>query len=244
MRKFGLIGFPLTHSFSKKYFEAKFQREAITDASYDLFPLKTIEELPALLKSNPELIGLNITIPYKESVMQYLNKVSPEAKEVGAVNCIKWNNGNLEGMNTDCYGFEKSLIRFVGDNTNIQCYILGTGGSSKAVQFVLKKLNLDFALVSREKRMGTTLYNEISSSKKERRSLFINTTPLGMFPEINSAPEIPYDLLSENDFLFDLVYNPSETLFLKKGREKGCKTKNGLEMLELQAQKSWEIWNL
>ena len=241
MRKFGLIGFPLTHSFSKKYFEEKFQHEEISDCSYDLFPLVSIEEFPFLLDSNPELIGLNVTIPYKELVIAFLDELTQEAREIGAVNCIKRDNEKWEGWNTDCYGFEASmqkLLTTIPDKT----FVLGTGGSSKAVQFVLKKLNLPFVKVSREKKADCISYREIASAMEEK-NLFINTTPLGMFPEVNVAPEIPYELLSENDFLFDLIYNPSETLFLKKGKEKGCRIKNGSEMLQLQAEKSWEIWN-
>ncbi|MES2620536.1 MAG: shikimate dehydrogenase [Bacteroidota bacterium] len=241
MRKFGLIGFPLTHSFSKKYFEEKFQREAISNCSYDLFPLVSIEEYPSLVKSNPDLIGLNVTIPYKELVIAFLDELSKEAREIGAVNCIKRNNGKLEGWNTDCYGFEVSMQKLlitIPDKT----FVLGTGGSSKAVQFVLRKLNFPFVKVSREKKDDCIAYHEIAK-EMGAKNLFINTTPCGMFPEIDTAPEIPYELLSENDSLFDLVYNPSETLFLKRGKEKGCGVKNGLEMLQLQAEKSWEIWN-
>ncbi len=241
MKKFGLIGFPLSHSFSKKYFEEKFQRENIFDCSYDLFELKTIEELPVLLKSNPDLIGLNVTIPYKESVMKYLDVLSDEAKEIGAVNCIKIENGKLKGYNTDTFGFEISLQKFltiIPDKT----FVLGSGGSSKAVCYVLKKLNLPFTKVSREKKDDCSSYEEIFSLMKES-NLFINTTPLGMFPNENDCPNIPYDKLSTHDFLFDLIYNPAETLFLKKGKAIGAKTQNGLEMLQLQAEKSWEIWN-
>lgn len=253
MKKFGLIGFPLSHSFSKKYFEEKFQCEQITNYSYDLFELKTIEELPSLLKSNPELVGLNVTIPYKELVIPFLDFISDDAKEIGAVNCIRWNNGRLDGWNTDAFGFENSFLKHF-DNTNnkvesvfkspsgdLGVFILGTGGSSKAVCYVLKKLNLPFIKVSREKKNDCISYQEISALMQEH-NIFINTTPLGMFPNENEYPNIPYDKLSNNDFLFDLIYNPIETLFLKKGKAMRAKTQNGLEMLELQAEKSWEIW--
>ncbi len=246
MRKFGLIGYPLTHSFSRKYFEEKFKRENISDCSYDLFPLKNIDEFPGFLESNPDLHGLNVTIPYKESVTKFLDTVNDEAEEIGAVNCIRWDNGELKGYNTDCYGFEKCLIEFVGHNFNENAegiFVLGTGGSSKAVQFVLEKLKLSYYLVSRERKQNSVLYNEVESLMKWK-NLFINTTPVGMFPNIEEAPQIPYHRLSYRDFLFDLIYNPSETLFLKRGKEKGAKTKNGIKMLELQAEKSWEIWNL
>ncbi|MCX6199685.1 MAG: shikimate dehydrogenase [Bacteroidetes bacterium] len=254
MKKFGLIGFPLSHSFSKNYFEEKFQREQITDCTYDLYELKTIEELPSLLKSNPELVGLNVTIPYKESVIPFLDSISDEAKEIGAVNCIRLNNGKLEGSNTDAFGFETSFQKHF-DNTNNKVetvfkasygglgavFILGTGGSSKAVCYVLKKLNLPYIKVSRKKENNCIAYEEISALMHER-NIFINTTPLGMFPNENEYPNIPYDKLNANDFLFDLIYNPSETLFLKNGKAMAAKTQNGLEMLELQAEKSWQIW--
>ncbi len=243
MRKFGLIGFSLTHSFSKKYFEEKFQRESISGCRYDLFELKSIQELPLLIKSNPGLIGLNVTIPYKETVMSCLSEVSEEAKEVGAVNCIKVENGTLKGYNTDVFGFETSLKNFVGQATNRKrVFVLGTGGSSKAIQYVFKKLNISFHLVSRGKKRDNISYAEISDLMKEE-NLFINTTPVGMFPAASEAPAIPYEKISENDFLFDLIYNPTETAFLERGKLQGAKTKNGLEMLQLQADKSWEIWN-
>ncbi len=241
MRKFGLIGFPLTHSFSKKYFEEKFHREKISDCSYDLFELKSIEEFPSLLKSNPELVGLNVTIPHKESVIPFLDELDEGAKEIGAVNCIKIEEGKLRGYNTDVYGFEISLTKFL---TKIpeQVFVLGTGGSSKAVCYVLRKMKLPFCSVSRNSKDGCITYNEIASKLKSS-NLFINTTPLGMFPKVDLFPEIPYNLLSVNDFLFDLVYNPTETEFLKRGKVKGAAIKNGLAMLELQADKSWKIWN-
>ena len=261
MKKFGLIGKPLTHSFSQKYFEEKFQRaclpdrqEKISDCSYDLFELKSIEEFPSLINSNPDLVGLNVTIPYKESVINYLDEIDEVAKNIGAVNCINIENGKLKGYNTDVFGFETSLQIFVGQATNkgevvfksplgdLGVFILGTGGSSKAIQFVLKKLNLPFVLISREKSGGCISYAELPALIKEK-NIFINTTPVGMFPNIDEAPEIPYQKLSDKDFLFDLVYNPAETEFLKRGKLSGAKTKNGLEMLQLQAEKSWEIWN-
>ncbi len=246
MRKFGLIGLSLTHSFSKKYFEEKFQHENIQDCSYDLFELNSIEELPSLLKSNPELVGLNVTIPYKEPVIDYLDDTSNEAKLIGAVNCIKVENGKLVGYNTDVFGFETSLTQNFSKFLNfreVQAFILGTGGSSKAVEFVLKKMHLPFVKVSRDKKSDSISYQEIEGQMKAK-NLFINSTPLGMFPEINAEPEIPYHLLSENDFLFDLIYNPTETEFLKRGKQKKSRIKSGLEMLQLQAEKSWEIWNL
>lgn len=241
MRRFGLIGFPLTHSFSKKYFEEKFTREEIADARYELYPLHQPEELLSLLATYPDLIGLNVTIPYKQSVISLLNHLESEAREIGAVNCIKVTKEGLIGYNTDAYGFENSLNRFL-TTTPAQAFILGTGGSSKAVAYGLQKLGIAARMVSRDPTPPHLAYSEIEKHLKSS-NLFINTTPLGMFPQIDFAPQIPYHLLTDNDYLFDLVYNPDETLFLKKGKQAGIPIKNGLEMLTLQAEKSWEIWN-
>ena len=240
MRKFGLIGFPLTHSFSQKYFEEKFRREKISDCSYSLFPTTSIEEFIPLVKSQPELVGLNVTIPYKEDIIPFLDDINDEAREIGAVNCIKIENGKLKGYNTDVYGFEKSVSSFLKSSVDV-AFVLGTGGSSKAVCYVLKKLKIPFKLVSRTEKGNCIIYSQIEGHLKDS-NLFINTTPLGMFPQTEAAPEIPYEKVTEKDFFFDLVYNPAETLFLKKGKQNGAQTKNGEEMLELQAEKSWEIW--
>ncbi|HLP22008.1 MAG TPA: shikimate dehydrogenase [Chitinophagales bacterium] len=241
MRKFGLIGKPLTHSFSKKYFEEKFEREQLSGCRYRLFELQTIKDFPLLISSIPDLIGLNVTIPYKESVIAYLHDLSAEAKEIGAVNCIKFSDNRLIGYNTDYYGFEISLTPFLNKSIE-QAFILGSGGSSKAVEFVLNRMDIPFVKVSRNASDDNISYNDVSAVMKSG-NLFINTTPLGMFPDVNASPDIPYHLISKNDFLFDLIYNPAQTEFLKKGKAQGAQTKNGLEMLELQAGKSWEIWN-
>lgn len=254
MRVFGLIGNPLTHSFSKKYFEEKFKVEGITDAVYELFPIKTISEFPPLVQSLPNLAGLNVTIPYKEDIMDYLHEIDAVALKVDAVNCIKADSGKLTGYNTDVYGFENSLREFLNAQNlynaekkmyelpSITAFILGSGGSSKAVQYVLRQTGIPFYIVSRKMAEETIIYPDVASYMSDR-NLFINTTPLGMFPETENCPDIPYDLLNENDLLFDLVYNPAETLFLRRGKEKGCQTKNGLQMLQLQAERSWQIWN-
>jgi shikimate dehydrogenase len=241
LRKFGLIGLPIAHSFSKKYFEDKFQTENISDCSYDLFELKSIAELPSLITSLRSLEGLNVTIPYKEQVIDYLDQMDADAKEIGAVNCIKIKEGKLEGFNTDVFGFAESLKKFLSVNPQ-QIFVLGTGGSSKAVCFVLKSLQLSFIKVSRQKKADCILYEQVEAYLKHR-NLFINTTPLGMLPALNGLPPIPYERLTEKDFLFDLIYNPEETLFLKLGKSKGASTRNGLEMLKIQAEKSWKIWN-
>ncbi len=240
MKQYGLIGYPLTHSFSQKYFEEKFKRENIEGCQYSLLPLENIEALPKLLKSNPQLEGLNVTIPYKESVIPFLNDVDTVAGKIGAVNCIKIVSGKLTGYNTDCYGFKTSLQKFLTAKPE-QAFVLGTGGSAKAVCYVLNEMNIPFIKVSRAKKEGCITYPEIGKHLS-KSNLFINTTPMGMFPEINSAPDIPYSKLSSSDFLFDLIYNPAETLFLQIGKQQSCQIKNGLEMLQLQAEKSWQIW--
>lgn len=241
MRKFGLTGYPLSHSFSKKHFEEKFKREGIADTSYDLYPLQSITLFPDLLKEDPQLKGLNITIPYKEKVMQYLQQLDDTAAQIGAVNCIKIVGRRLIGYNTDAYGFERSLEKFL-TNKPEQAFILGSGGSAKAVKYVLQKIGVPYLVVSRNPMGVDIAYSEMEK-KMKGSNLIINTTPLGMFPNIETSPEIPYDKLTKNDFLFDLLYNPEETIFLKKGKQHGAKTKNGFEMLQLQAEKSWEIWN-
>lgn len=254
MRNFGLIGFPLTHSFSKKYFEEKFEREQISDATYELYPLASITEFLLRVKSIPGLAGLNVTIPYKETVMDYLDEIDLEALKIDAVNCIKVTNGKLKGYNTDAFGFENTLRPFICReefyNNEMKVYelpficafVLGTGGSAKAVKYVLSKSGITFFSVSRHEKEDAITYSEIEKHLGDY-NLFVNTTPLGMYPDVDCCPDIPYERLTHRDFLYDLTYNPSETLFLKKGRESGVNTQNGLEMLKLQAEKSWEIWN-
>lgn len=248
MRQFGLIGFPLSHSFSKQYFEAKFVRETTADCSYQLFELESIDEFPAFIKQNPLIEGLNVTIPYKQTIIPFLHEVTEEAKSCGAVNCIKIENRKLVGYNTDVFGFEKSLLPFLGlkERDTVQqlkFFVLGNGGASKAVQWVLNKMNSCFVTVSRSKQGKEILYSEIETHLQPTGNVFINTTPVGMFPDIHQQPAIPYHLLNEDNFFYDLIYNPAETEFLRAGKKIGIKTKNGLEMLQLQAEKSWEIWN-
>lgn len=241
MKKLGLIGFPLEHSFSKKFFEGKFKNEHITGYSYQLFPLSSIEDFLPLINAEPELNGLNVTIPYKEAVINFLNEVDNTAKAIGAVNCIKITGSYLKGYNTDAPAFEQSLKCFL-TTTPKQTFVLGTGGSAKAVCFVLKNMGIPYLPVSRQPQKGNIGYDQVQENMKQS-NLFINATPVGMFPATENFPGIPYDKLTENDFLFDLVYNPLETEFLKRGKAKGAHTKNGIEMLYLQAEKSWEIWN-
>lgn len=242
MRLFGLIGYPLSHSFSEKYFKEKFEKEGITECRYELFPLKTITELPVLLKANPDLEGLNVTIPYKKQVLPFLN-ASHIPAGLEACNCINIMNNKLVGYNTDVTGFEKSLLPLLR-SYHTRALILGDGGAASAVAFVLKKLGIGFYIVSRKLHGRLTLaYKKIDRKLIEEHTLIINATPLGMFPDTDTSPDIPYQFITDHHLLYDLVYNPAKTLFLQKGEEKGAIIKNGEEMLELQAEESWRIWN-
>lgn len=246
MPEFGLIGNPLEHSFSKKYFTEKFERENLSGYQYRLFPLRSIEELPAFVLQNTDLKGFNVTSPYKKSIIPYLGFLDPVAKETGAVNTVsivrKNNQIILKGFNTDTIGFEISLQQFVSNNS-IKAIILGSGGASNAVKYVLKKRNIPFVQVSRNPTSSNMIsYQDISKQLMDQYHLIINTTPVGTFPEINVFPDIPYTFLSVNHFLFDLVYNPPETSFLQKGSAMGCKGINGLQMLYFQADAAFKIW--
>lgn len=244
MHLFGLIGFPLAHSFSKDYFSKKFIAEKITHASYENFPIRTIDKLHQLLNNNPELLGLNVTIPYKELVIPFLDEIDPKARAIGAVNVIKIDTESdmkLIGYNTDVDGFTQSLKPLLR-LWHKKALILGTGGASKAVAYGLKQLGIDFQYVSREAGRGLT-YENLTKEIIEEHTLIINTTPLGMWPDVDYSPNIPYEHLHGEHLLFDLVYNPAKTLFLAKAEENGASIKNGLEMLQIQAEKAWDIWN-
>ena len=245
MRKFGLIGYPLEHSFSPSYFAKKFERENI-HARYDLLPIADISQFPDLLKNNSALEGLNVTIPYKESIIPYLNDISKEAKEIKAVNTIKITKKNsrifLKGFNTDIFGFQKSLVNFL-KTTDVKALIFGTGGASKAVARVLDHLQIEYKAVSRNPSSKNITYSDLDQNLINKYQLIINTTPLGMHPNTGQAPPIPYQYLTYRHFCYDLIYNPEKTTFLKKAENQGAAIKNGLEMLQLQAEKSWEIWN-
>ena len=245
MKKYGLIGYPLSHSFSEKYFRKKFEKENITDCEYNNFSLKNISELPDLIKNTTNLKGLNVTIPYKEKIIPFLDKIHKTAKQIGAVNAIKLekntNKTTLIGYNTDAYGFRKSLINKL-ENPHKKALILGTGGASKSIKYVLNNLKINYLLVSRKKTENTILYSELSREIIEQHTLIINTTPLGMFPNIENFPDIPYDFITKKHLLYDLIYNPEKTVFLQKGKQKSAKIINGLQMLELQAEMSWEIF--
>lgn len=243
MRKFGLIGYPLSHSFSKKYFEDKFIREQIEDCSYELYPLASIDEFPGLiLRVGEGLLGLNVTIPYKQSVIPYLDQLDEAAAAIGAVNTIHFSTLGTKGYNTDAIGFEASLNEQM-DRPVSRAIILGNGGASKAVQYVLKKLGIDFQLISRKGGSGSIGYSEVTDEVIRSSQLIINTTPLGMYPDISALPPIPYEALGPEHLLYDLIYNPPRTVFLAQGEEKSCKTVNGLDMLYRQAEASWQIWN-
>jgi shikimate dehydrogenase len=242
MRKFGLIGYPLTHSFSQKYFTEKFERQGIVDCVYTNFPISSIYELRNILADNPDLEGLNVTIPYKQLVLRHLDSFM-DTLPIRACNCIKIKDGYTTAYNTDIIGFEASLL------TRLRPYhqkalVLGNGGATEAVGFVLKKLGIPFAIVSRKVHDGSTLtYKDITEDMIRDHLLIINATPLGMYPKIDECPPLPYESLGPKHYLFDLIYNPARTLFLQKGEAQGAVVENGHEMLILQAEESWRIWN-
>jgi shikimate dehydrogenase len=243
MQRFGLIGYPLSHSFSKKFFTEKFLREHI-EAQYELYPLTNIQELTDLLKSNPGLRGINVTIPYKKQVIPFLQNVTDAVQEMSACNCIKIDNGIMTGYNTDVTGFELSLIKQLKPY-HTKALVLGTGGAAAAVEFVLRKLQIEYLLVSRSKESKANVisYDEVDNNIVNENLLIINTTPVGMYPNVDESPNLPYHLITPKHYLYDLVYNPAETLFLQKGKQQGADIKNGEEMLIIQAEESWRIWN-
>lgn len=242
MTTYGLVGYPLGHSFSRKFFTEKFAKEEI-DAQYLNFEIPSIEEFPEIIKNNPELRGLNVTIPYKQQVMQFLDDLSEEAKAIGAVNVVKVAKEGLTGYNSDVIGFVESIKPLLKPYHK-KALILGTGGASKAIHYGLtKKLGLETLFVSRSAREGVITYDDIDASVLKEYEVIVNCSPVGMFPHVDECPALPYKAMNENHLLYDLVYNPLETLFMKKGAEQGATVKNGLEMLHLQAIASWDIWN-
>jgi shikimate dehydrogenase len=245
MRTFGLIGRSLSHSFSQTYFTQKFYRLGLEDCRYELFELASPRELPALLAQHPDLAGLNVTIPYKEEVWPYLTDVASSAALVGAVNVIELRaDGTLIGHNTDYVGFRESLRPFYPDRgPEARALVLGTGGAAKAVGVALRELGIPYWLVSRDALGPHLTYAELTPAVLAAHPLVINTTPLGTYPDVNACPPLPYAALTPAHYLYDLVYNPRETLFLQKGREAGAHTKNGFDMLERQAEAAWDIWN-
>lgn len=245
MDKYGLLGYPLGHSFSKNYFNEKFENEGI-DAEYINFEIPDIRDINEVLANNPELKGLNVTIPYKQQVIPYLNSMSEEAQAIGAVNVIKVSRKGitpvLRGYNSDVVGFTRSIEPLL-EPCHKKALILGTGGASKAVNYGLQKLGLETKFVSRAQKTGMMTYGEITPNTIKEYNVIVNCTPLGMYPHTENCPILPYSAMDSHTLLYDLIYNPDETLFLQKGREQGAITKNGLEMLLLQAFASWEFWN-
>ncbi len=240
-KTYGLLGKNISYSFSASYFSERFEKESI-NANYQNFDLQNIEELNEVLKTN-NLNGLNVTIPYKQDIFPFLKRLDPIAKTIGAVNVIKFEkDGSLTGYNSDFYGFKNSLLPLLKE-TPKKALILGTGGASKAVAYALESLGIEYTFVSRNKKDNQYTYEELNQDIIETNLLIINCTPLGTFPNISVSPDIPYEFVTDKHILYDLIYNPTETTFLKKGKEKGAVICNGLQMLILQAEKSYEIWN-
>lgn len=245
MKKYGLIGYPLGHSFSMGYFNEKFKNEAI-NAVYENFEIPDIQDITTVIGSNPDLAGFNVTIPYKEKVMDYLDYIAPEAAEIGAVNVVKvTHNGEralLKGFNSDVVGFVNSIKPLLRP-LHKKALVLGTGGASKAVEYGLRKLGLETIKVSRIEKDNTITYGQVTPELLSEYKVIVNCTPCGMAPHFDECPNLPYDSIDDSFLLYDLIYNPEETLFLRKGKEKDATVKNGLEMLLLQAEEGWNIWN-
>ncbi|HEY1115978.1 MAG TPA: shikimate dehydrogenase [Chitinophagaceae bacterium] len=242
MRVFGLIGKTLKHSFSRVYFTQKFVQLGLTDCRYENFEIPSIDDFKALLDSEPELEGLNITIPYKEAILPFLDRPMEVVREVGACNCIKFSGGKLYGFNTDVVGFRQSLQKVLLPH-HTRALVLGTGGAAKAVHYALKELGITSAPVSRSPVEGGFTYEAITREVIEAHTLIVNTTPVGMYPRVDEAPSLSYEYMTPRHLLYDLTYNPAKTMFLQKGEERGARICNGQEMLELQAEESWRIWN-
>lgn len=242
MKLYGLIGYPLAQSFSNKYFTEKFEREGHADSMHKIFPIETIDKLNTILKENPDLLGFNVTIPHKQNIIPFLSWQADVVKACGACNCVKIVNGKLHGYNTDVLGFEQSLAPLLQPHHN-HALVLGTGGAAKAVAWVLNKRKLPFHFVSRRKAHDTFSYDELNEKIITQHTLIINCTPLGMFPNVVEAPPIPYEFITSQHLLYDLIYKPPMTVFLQKGEERGAAIKNGYEMLIIQAEESWRIWN-
>lgn len=242
-KRFGLIGKNIDYSFSKKYFTEKFSADLFTDFTYENFDIECIDEFPKIIEQNPDLKGLNVTIPYKQAIIPFLDTLSDKAFKIGAVNVIRFTKkGNLKGYNSDWYGFKKSLEPLLQPHHK-KALILGTGGASKAVAFALDELDITYAFVSREANDQTIDYERINATTFDNYQIIINCTPVGTSPNVKEFPPIPYQFFTERHIAFDLIYNPEETQFLKKAKKKGAVIKNGYEMLVFQAEKAWKIWN-
>lgn len=241
MKLYGLIGHPLKHSFSAQMFNSKFQYEQL-DCRYRNFDLKSLDELKPLMENLPELSGFNVTVPYKEAIIPILDEIDPLAKEIGAVNTVKISDGKLKGYNTDAYGFECLLNAALKGKSIEHALVLGTGGASKAVQYVLRQKQIPFSLVSRSADKGDYNYDTLSDEVLRQSHLIINTTPVGMYPHVDDFPEIHYHVLGKHHILIDLIYNPKDTAFMVLGKDWGAKAYNGMTMLEAQAQRAWEIF--
>ncbi|MBN8683385.1 MAG: shikimate dehydrogenase [Chitinophagales bacterium] len=246
MRRFGLIGYPLGHSFSQRFFTEKFEREGIADARYELFPLEKIEDFPALLLAQPGLCGLNVTIPHKTAIIPYLHALDATAEAVGAVNCIRIEGEKQIGFNTDVIGFERAFLKAAGPiGSNDTALVLGNGGAARAVAFVLRKNGISYKIVGRRTAPDINLrFDELTQEILLSTRFIINTTPLGTFPNTQEMPPLPIALLGPQHLVYDLVYNPAETLLLQQAATRGCQIQNGLEMLYLQAEAAWEVWNM
>ena len=246
MRKFGLIGYPLGHSFSKKYFTEKFIREKINDCQYEIYPLTSIDLLVELISGNPDLNGINVTIPYKSAVIKYLDFIDEQARDIGAVNVLKLRRDGgkviIKGFNSDIDGFRNSIFPYLGKRVK-NALVLGTGGGAKAVCYVLGKFGIKITSADIIQLEGVLNYSEITNKILTSNQLIVNTTPLGMFPDVLRKPDLNYGCLNKDHILFDLVYNPELTSFLKMGKEQGCTIISGIQMLHGQAEKAWEIWN-
>lgn len=245
MRRFGLIGRTLGHSFSARYFADKFQREGLADTHrYDLFELPEIECVKELIATTEGLVGFNVTIPYKQQIIPYLDSLSAEARNIGAVNCVKIeSNGRLTGYNTDIDGIRLSLDKLLGGAEIDAALVLGTGGASQAVQYVLAERNIPYSIVSRDSAKGNLTYDDLKVEVTSSHHLIINSSPVGMYPHVDQCPDIPYELLTADHYLFDLVYNPERTLFAERAATMGAHTLCGLDMLYAQAESAWRIWN-
>lgn len=242
MKRYGLIGYPLSHSFSQRYFTEKFAKESIEDAVYENYPIPDISALKQILREKTDLCGFNVTIPYKKEILGYLSASTEAVQKMGACNCVKLEGGVLTGYNTDVVGFELSLLPWLKTHHQ-KALILGTGGAAAAVAYVFNKRNIVFQYVSRNRSATSIAYEDLNETIINSHTLIINTTPLGMSPMTDQYPPLPYQWMGQQHHCFDLIYNPAETVFLQKAKQAGASIQNGAEMLMIQAEESWRIWN-